>query len=335
MGRVELDVRRLTYHLSRVTRHAKALSYLGVLSLVLFLAISCTKGGEPSVHPEGWADRNSVNFHGSKVVSSGIQSCKRCHGESYLGGTSDVSCNSCHGGGPSGHPGLWSFINPDSSEYHGRIFWENGWDFGGCQRCHGEDLDQVGSSGGLVEYPCATCHQEGIGSCNTCHGASSGISYPPKDIFNRSDPTLISVGAHTTHMESSLAVISCNQCHVVPEDYRDEGHLGSDNTAEITFGITATDSGNVEPVWNRDDATCSAVYCHGNFDYNNILGNSATPVWTEPGRVVCGSCHGTPPTGHFGDYNLQQCSLCHSSAINSEGEIIDSTKHVNRMKDFN
>lgn len=284
-----LDVRRLTYHLSRVTRPRKLavlargrhatripVRVVCVLSLVLFLAISCTEEGEPSVHPEGWADPAGSNFHGSilRIGGWGFNRCQFCHGEDLSGGSSGLSCSSCH------------------------------------------------------------VHTVGIGACTTCHGdRDAGHAYPPVDLHDRTDVTLKSVGAHEAHMESSLAVVSCDQCHVVPVDYRDEGHLGSDNTAEITFGTTATDSGKAEPIWNRDDATCSAVYCHGNFDYNNILGNSATPVWTKPGSVVCGSCHGTPPTGHFGDYTLQQCSFCHSSVVNSEGEIIDSTKHVNGMKD--
>ena len=328
---------RITYHALRIAHHLKHSFPAIVIFSFLFLIIGCTeRGTEPHVHPEGWDNRESENFHGKKIVSSGITMCASCHGVDYSGGSSDVSCRDCHVRGRSGHPLF--FTIPDSSDYHGRIFWENGWVFDKCKTCHGEDLDEVESSGGVVEFVCSTCHAEGIGACNTCHGVwastYSGISFPPKDIHNHSESTLVSVGAHESHMDSDLSVVSCDQCHVIPEDYLDEGHLGLDNIAEITFGLLATHNGEVGPVWNRSDATCSDVYCHGNFTFGDVSGNNATPVWTNPGSVVCGSCHGIPPTGHIGDYTLEQCTLCHSSIVNSEGTIIDKTKHINGEGDF-
>lgn len=306
--------------------------------LVILLMVGCTEEGEPSVHPDGWADPDSPNSHALKVASSGIESCKACHGMEYLGGTSGVSCAECHSGGASGHPERFSFLNPDSSEYHGRIFWENGWDFSRCQSCHGDDLDEENGTGGIVGLSCSGCHTDGVKACNTCHGiwdvTDTGISYPPKDIFNRTGSTRKTVGAHEAHMTSEMAVVSCDECHIVPEDYLDEGHLGSDNIAEITFGTVATDGDSLESVWSRDSATCTSVYCHGSFAYGDVLGNFSTPVWTQPGSVPCGSCHGIPPEGHPGDYSLEDCSDCHGAVVNSEGEIIDRSKHVNGERNF-
>ncbi|MEE9167305.1 MAG: CxxxxCH/CxxCH domain-containing protein [Candidatus Neomarinimicrobiota bacterium] len=268
----------LRHPVSRLTNHGRVILRIALVSSILFFSTRCTDPAEPPVHPDDWGDPGSRNFHGQVLKT-------------------------------------------------------NGWGFNRCQFCHGEDL-----SGGSSRLSCSSCHVHsvGIGTCTTCHGdREAGHAYPPVDLHDRTDVTLKSVGAHEAHMESSLAIVSCDQCHMVPVDYRDEGHLGWDNTAEITFGTTATGGGNVEPIWNRDDATCSAVHCHGNFVYNNISGNYSTPVWTGPGSVVCGSCHGIPPTGHFGEYTLAQCSLCHASVINSEGDIIDRTKHVNGERDFN
>lgn len=305
---------------------------LGMAAGLILLA-SCTERQEPVLHPAGWSDDpNSENFHAVKIASSSIQSCRSCHGENYAGGSSQVACNSCHDGGESGHPGLVAWISPDSTDYHGRIFWENGWDFSSCQACHGEDF-----SGGAADYSCSTCHQEGIESCTTCHGdPRSGVAYPPKDIFNRTDSTLVSVGAHQAHLESNLATVTCDQCHVVPESYLATGHLEEDNVAEVTFGVIATEGGSVTPQWDRNTTTCSEVYCHGNFTSGNISGNKATVNWTRPNSVACGSCHSIPPQGHFGDppYTLNQCSGCHSSVLDSEGNIIAKSKHVNGQTDY-
>lgn len=225
------------------------------------------------------------------------------------------------------HPDDWTVSN--SSFYKGRVLWGNGWDFQHCQSCHGKDF-----AGGNVDKSCYSCHEEGVEACYTCHGDyTTKMPYPPNSIFNQADSTLISVGAHKAHMESQIAVVTCNQCHIVPQNYLDSGHLGDDNTAEITFGDLATDGGGLTPVWDRDSATCTSVYCHGAFTFGKVMGNDTTTIWTLPGSVKCGDCHDLPPEGHFG-IGSNQCSSCHSSVVDANGNIIDKSKHVNGQKDF-
>jgi len=260
-----------------------------ILVSMIALIVTCTETGEPSVHPDGWGDGESLNFHG-------------------------------------------------------RIFWENGWDFYSCQQCHGEDL-----TGGVVDFSCSTCHTSGVGSCTTCHGdPDTDLAYPPKDIMNNTDSTLISIGAHGAHLQSDIAIVECEECHVVPEDYLDEGHLGTDNIAEIEFGTVASNSGVLSPTWDHSLASCENVYCHGAFSFlksesenqwayssETISGNDSLAVWTAPGSVVCGTCHDLPPNGHLGSYTNIECYSCHGSVININGNIIDKTKHINGQINLN
>lgn len=76
--------------------------------------------------------------------------CVQCHGEDFDGGTSRVSCFSCHDGpeGSIGHSDSW--LEPeDPIHFHGRY----GREFvGGCTACHGVDLR------GNIGPSCFICH---------------------------------------------------------------------------------------------------------------------------------------------------------------------------------
>lgn len=318
------------------------------LLIILLIITACNERTDPPMHPDDWPIPGSEYSHVAKIAESGILGCKTCHSDDetkdYSGGTSGVSCYQCHEGGPSGHPNITAWTSPDSADYHGRIFWENGWDFSDCRKCHGDDF-----AGGVVGFSCNNCHTSGIGSCTTCHGdPETNLAYPPKDILNHTDSTLISIGAHEAHMESELTNVSCRECHTVPGSYLDVGHLGADNIAEIEFGVIATDSSALSPTWTRSPATCENVYCHGAFTFlksesenqwgygdETIAGNDSSVVWTAPGSAECGTCHALPPNGHIGDYTPTQCYSCHGSVIDENGNIIDKTKHINGQINLN
>ncbi len=53
-----------------------------------------------AVHAAGWTDTASADFHGKAIEAAGwdMSSCQTCHGPDYSGGTSQVSCETCHSG---------------------------------------------------------------------------------------------------------------------------------------------------------------------------------------------------------------------------------------------
>src|SRR5690606_9537709 len=92
--------------------------------------------------------------------------------------------------------------------------------------------------------------------------------------------------------------------------------------AEIRFGDLASVAG--EPSFDRATGTCASVYCHG-----DSLGDAAAslpqPRWFDTtGQVVCGSCHGLPPTDHASD----RCETCHGQVVDDEGAIIRPELHI-------
>jgi hypothetical protein len=74
----------------------------GVSGLSCFTAryegVGCHESGVGKRHTAGWSlpvEHGRV-AKGRPGVSSGMGSCRACHGDDYEGGTSDVSCTSCH-----------------------------------------------------------------------------------------------------------------------------------------------------------------------------------------------------------------------------------------------
>ena len=54
-----------------------------------------TTAPELGIHPSGWADTASSQFHGKYIYDNNawnLTQCKSCHGGDYKGGTTGSSC---------------------------------------------------------------------------------------------------------------------------------------------------------------------------------------------------------------------------------------------------
>ncbi|HEY3452944.1 MAG TPA: CxxxxCH/CxxCH domain-containing protein [Myxococcales bacterium] len=242
-----------------------------------------------------------------------------CHGVTLAGGTrtrprwtyaeppawtreqTSETCRGCHGNPP-----------PPPHPASGR-----------CSNCHQRTVRPDGTidlEGGL--------HVDGIvevgGTCNACHGSDLNPA-PPTDLAGRSDTAERGVGAHQQHLSDSAIrkAVACEECHRVPADVGDPGHMDTDLPAELTWGPLAT-SGGQAPAW--DGATCSAVYCHG----STLSGGRATaPKWTQVdgSQAVCDSCHGNPPPAPHPQRS--QCRVCHPGTLKSDGTIdVEGGQHI-------
>lgn len=239
----------------------------------------------------------------------------------------------------------WS--NPSSGNFHGVYIASSKWNLGACKTCHGGDY-----SGGTSGTSCLGCHSNSNGpeNCRTCHG-NSEHSNPPNALNGDSSTTSLGVGVHMSHLYSTYgAALSCDNCHRDINGFDDPNHIGSDpdGIAEIVFGPLAYDTlgGPIRPnpTWDRSTATCSSVYCHGTFKEGNV---NAVGLWTNPGSVTCGTCHGDPNTGnptpqvsgvftppHYSFMNQTTCYICHGSVINGQGQFVDKELHINGEIDY-
>ncbi len=270
--------------------------------------------------------------------------CGSCHGTPPKShDPSSTACNTCHPGTvkPNGeldvanglhlngtldvdrmHPDGWI-----AKEQHG--YGANARGLVECKTCHGPDLD-----GGSVGVSCTACHATAghpawATSCTFCHGdRQAGRPSPPVDTQGRSLATNVSVGLHASHVGTTLTTpLACGECHPARGGsvVADAAHVDGDGRAEVSFGALAR-TGGAAATYTRTtatSATCSSVYCHGQFGG----GSGWDPSWTSTAQATCASCHGAPPsTGEHGKHDGLACAECH-------GHSGSGAAHVNGAKD--
>ena len=124
-----------------------------LMIVVLISHCSEDKSPLPSIsHADGWNSVQSADFHGEKVLTSGYETCKSCHGVDFKGGKSGVSCYDCHATFP--HPDEWGLIGYTYS--HGAYIKAHNGTIESCRKCHGTNLN-----GGSSGVSCYDCHAEG------------------------------------------------------------------------------------------------------------------------------------------------------------------------------
>ena len=130
----------------------KYMSNIVFVLLIIGLAAGCSEDKNPLPgvsHPEDWNTQSSVDFHGSKVLEVGYNSCKSCHGSDLKGGKTEFSCFQCHQTYP--HPDSWNLITDDN--FHGKYIENNNGSTDYCKGCHGSNLQ-----GGRSGVSCYSCH---------------------------------------------------------------------------------------------------------------------------------------------------------------------------------
>lgn len=245
------------------------------------------------------------------------------------------------------------FAKLGSDDFHSFTLQNTNWDLEQCQKCHASNF-----SGGTAGVSCLDCHtsSEGPKACNTCHGvfADETRIAPPNDISGNSETTAEGVGAHTSHVyENELTLnISCFECHPSQSGEGDfvKAHIDG-LPAEISFGELAT-SDLSAPGFNKNEVTCSNIYCHGNFEFKKedsesqwiytdslIVGENFSPKWTkvDDTQAACGTCHLLPPTGHLNagnDPDAATCKGCHTAVFNEDGSL-NTFVHINGERNLN
>lgn len=228
-----------------------------------------TAGGI-QIHPDGWTVPASSAFHGKAIRADNwdMRSCQQCHGNltSTTGGTSGVSCGTCH----TGSSGAF-----------------------GCRTCHGgtnaappQDLDgntTVSSPGVGAHQPHVTASSFAKSiSCSQCHLSPSSV-YAAGHI----DDT---PGAEV-QMNSGIAITPTNG--VTPSPAYNATTHGCSGT--YCHGSFTNGNPTNTPVWNSaagTAATCGS--CHGNTAGATVALQAlpkTAPTGTHPNYTQCSWCH--------------------------------------------
>ncbi len=258
------------------------LIFIGILAM--FSINACTDSTQPEVHSAEWMEPGSNNFHGVQLLTEGLDGidyCRDCHGENLDGGNAGVSCDNCHTGGYSGHPGWDEFVTPGGENHHGSFFPFSGYEgLDYCKNCHGDDLQ-----GGFAGFSCYQCHSGGPSG----HPAQANFLDPLNDQFHG---LAFSEGGwtgiehcrdcHGTNLDGGVAETSCYQCHA-------GGPSGHPDLFEFSSFDSTNFHGNLFD-WEADTGNCTK--CHG----DNLDGGVA--------EISCRGCHPDNQPVHIHDYTV-------------------------------
>jgi predicted CxxxxCH...CXXCH cytochrome family protein len=213
----------------------------------------------------------------------------------------------------------------------------------------GDARPAVGGGDGGGGTLCTGCHGT-AGRTGTLPGTDANLAAAPPAAPS-TEPAAVQaavIGAHQAHLNpaatgSFTGPIACSECHNPPPT--DIAHASSPPASPVHFGTLAK-TGGAAPIWNSADkttsTTCSNVYCHGNFAFGSVTGNTANaPDWTLTNQAACGSCHTLPPAGHItlqGTVTAATCYRCHPGTVDTSGNIIVNAStgqslHVNGQID--
>ena len=225
-----------------------------------------------------------------------------CHGAvspAWTSGTK-LDCSGCHKAPPDDHA-RWSRLTPSTQS---------------CTTCHPDpvaDTQHVTHVNGKIDLASSV-------GCTTCHGGN-GHANPPVDLDGGTDPTTRGVGAHARHLDPSLSdrianPLYCNDCHQVPANVMDPGHIDHPQT-KVRFPFGGT--------YDTTNATCT-VWCH--FD------KTPGPTWTDNSGDArkCDSCHGFPPV--VTRANTPHPSVAGDVAVCKTCHVFTEATHVDGVVDF-
>jgi len=230
----------------------------------------------------------------------------------------DAGPGTADGGDIYPHPAGWATVGGGS--FHGDTA-KRGLTV--CTRCHGDDL-----TGDTAPVSCNECHESWRTNCTFCHGGKDNRSgAPPDDVTGRTDTAEVTVGAHTSHFgvpHKLSKPLACGACHPMHADALEPGH-GVSGPAKVTVAG-----------WDRSTASCSSVYCHGNFKGGN---RANAPVWTkvDQGQAQCGTCHTIPPADGPSrpgktHHSWKDCSECHGAGYSTSR--VNQSTHMNNSVDI-
>jgi len=231
----------------------------------------------PELHPSGWVDPSSADFHGKWFSANdwNLNGCKSCHGSDYSGGTSGVSCNTCHTG------------TPES-----------------CNTCHGNSshiyppLALNGASqntdrgvGAHVSHLTtdSTMRFSKVVACNECHLPVSSFSDSSHIIKDGKNAAGIVFGTLARTVTDG----------VTPNPQWDQNQQTCSSV--YCHGMFKNGNNGAAPVFN-DPSSVVCGSCHGNASTGSSLPGGTHPN-LYPSITQCWLCHGgvMNPNGTFKD----------------------------------
>ncbi|HUU26321.1 MAG TPA: hypothetical protein VM123_00785 [archaeon] len=239
--------------------------------------------GGPSGHPtQGWLEKSSDKFHGLDASRQNLVGCTPCHGTDYAGGTSGVSCTSCHDS-RSGHPLEEGWLDSTSDNSHPVRKNQAGKKY--CAGCHGEDF-----KGGNSGVSCYSCHE---GPSGHPFGWMEEASQNYHGLAASSRSLGYCTVCHGKDFNGGFSGTSCKTCHTTQSGHPSSGWLVPGDPNFHGFRLSRTGTG-----------YCAG--CHGGDFKGGVAG------------ISCYTCH-NGPSGHPAGWLDKRSPNFHSIAVNTRG----------------
>jgi predicted CxxxxCH...CXXCH cytochrome family protein len=312
----------------------------------------------------------------TKVANNDLNCTVYCHGDwvgsggsnttpSWVGGSGEASCGSCHGAAPGNAPTAGSHTTHassgnlglactkchptvsvgDSTHINGNVSWELATSdpmFGATAQYDGSASGSTGAVAQGVAYSqCSNvyCHAPGAPTwggtvnCGDCHKSNKTLPDSHATHYNSATNGDSALSTKVTG-DTATYVYQCGSCH--------HSAPHSDGSKDVLINANWDDNGTPADNWTGGTSTCSGTYCHSD-GVGNSDNTPTDPVWAST-LMTCGSCHKAQPTtgehaAHFDNATYDyRCYECHavtttnaddaSVAINNMDTHVDKTKDV-------
>lgn len=186
-------------------------------------------------HPAGWAATgHQIAVKAAAGASTGMDSCRSCHGTDFKGGTTGVSCMKCHTTSPHSKP--WLTSTGATTYKHSTVDTTNA---SACGSCH--------AKGAKLLTPTTPPADAGCFNSTLCHGSAAGhvLPYPGSAHLGTTDVT----SCLTCHAQGSATSTytagtkpDCRSCHLnanpgtSPQCSDCHGSVANDKTGALKAG---------------------------------------------------------------------------------------------------
>jgi predicted CxxxxCH...CXXCH cytochrome family protein len=173
-----------------------------------------------------------------------------------------ITCTSCHGLPPTGHPALPGPVSAAT-----------------CNKCHPSTVNADGS----INVATGS-HVNGLAnvaaSCTSCHGDPARAATAVNPLLGAAPPSAPPglpasvVGAHLLHLTDGAirGAVTCDSCHVVPDN--PDHSIQFPQRVVFAAGTLGTTQG-AAPTYDATALSCSTTYCHGAFNFSGVTGTAA------------------------------------------------------------
>ena len=224
------------------------------------------------VHPTQWNDSTGHGAtHGAALqkVNWDASSCKSCHGGAYGGGSSAVSCYTCHPSSP--HDVKFGSANNG----HGLYLKTGHYNATECKQCHGQTY-----AGGNVPVSCFSCHNAFPHEIKFASSLGGHMAYLRSNGYNNAECQQ----CHGANYSGGAVTVACFTCHdAYPHSAKFAQPLGSHVSYLQTNAYPfqqCKDCHGSDYLGGTVTVSCSGGQCHA----------TATGVAKTP--EACNTCHG-------------------------------------------